>query len=366
VKWRFLNFKLFSGFDWSLFLLPLLLAIFGIVIIFSITYGNASNITLNQIFFTAIGFFVVICLSFFDYRTLKGLYLILYLIGIILLIFVLFLGSRTFGATRWINLYVFQLQPSEVFKIIAVIFLAKVFADWQNDLGWQKILIILAAIAIPLFLILAQPDLGTASVVFIVTVVLLFSTPIKKYYLLIGIAVLLAFSPLAWHFLKPYQKHRIEAFINPATDPQGTGYNVSQSKIAVGSGGLLGTGLGKGSQSQLNFLPVAHTDFIFAGTAESTGFVGSLFLFILLVILMIRVINVARVAKDDFGMYLGIGFGTMFLFQMFVNIGMNLGIMPVTGIPLPFVSYGGSAMLSNMAAIGILQSIYARHRKINF
>ena len=153
MKWRFLNFKLFSGFDWSLFLLPLLLAIFGIVIIFSITYGNTSNITLNQIFFTAIGLFVAICLSFFDYRTLKGLYLILYLIGIILLIFVLFLGSRTFGATRWINLYVFQLQPSEVFKIIAVIFLAKIFNDWQNELSWQKVLIILSAIAVPLFLI---------------------------------------------------------------------------------------------------------------------------------------------------------------------------------------------------------------------
>ncbi len=208
--------------------------------------------------------------------------------------------------------------------------------------------------------------MGTASVVFIITLFLLFSSSIKKVYLAIGLIVLLALSPLAWHFLKPYQKNRIEAFINPSIDPHGAGYNVSQSKIAIGSGGIFGTGLGKGSQSQLNFLPVAHTDFIFAGTAESTGFIGSIFLFTLLLILMIRVVNVAGLAKDDFGMYLGIGFGAMFLFQILVNIGMNMGIMPVTGIPLPFVSYGGSAMLTNMAAIGLLQSVYARHKKINF
>ena len=202
--------------------------------------------------------------------------------------------------------------------------------------------------------------------VFVLSLVLFFSSPLKKIYLIIGLAVLIALSPVAWHFLKPYQKNRIEAFINPTIDPHGAGYNVSQSKIAVGSGGLWGTGLGKGSQSQLNFLPVAHTDFIFAGTAEATGFVGSLILFSLLFFLILRVINVAQTAKDDFGMYLGIGFGVMLLFQILVNIGMNIGIMPVTGIPLPFVSYGGSAMLSNMAAIGILQSIYARHKKINF
>ena len=366
MKWPWPKLKLSFGLDWSLFLIPLLLAVFGIVIIFSITYGNKSNISLDQIFFTIIGFVVAIVLTFFDYRTLKGLYLILYFIGLALLFLVLFIGSRTFGATRWINLYIFQLQPSEIFKLIAVIFLAKLFSDWQNDWSWQKFLIIIGAISAPLLLILYQPDLGTASVVFIVTIILFFYSSIKKIYLIIGLAILLALSPVAWHFLKPYQRNRAEAFINPAADPHGAGYNVSQSKIAIGSGGLLGTGLGKGSQSQLNFLPVAHTDFIFAGTAESTGFTGSLFLFLLLMILMFRVINVANVAKDDFGMYLGVGFGAMFLFQILVNIGMNLGLMPVTGIPLPFVSYGGSSMLANMAAIGILQSVYLRHRKISF
>ncbi len=362
MKWRF--WKLNLGFDWSLFILPVLLAIFGIVVIFSITLNSSSNIAYDQIAYLALGLAAGGAISFYDYRTLKGLYLILYIIGVLLLIFVLFFGSKTFGATRWINLYIFQLQPSEIFKFIAIIFMAKLLSDWQ-ELTWRKILILTVAIGAPTILILFQPDLGTASVILITIIVLLFASPIRKLYLIIALAVLLILSPLGWHFLKPYQKNRVVAFINPTADPQGAGYNVSQSKIAIGSGGLWGRGLGKGSQSQLNFLPVAHTDFIFAGAAEATGFLGSLFLLGLLFFLMTRVVAIAKIASGDFGMYLAIGIGTVFLFQSLVNIGMNMGIMPVTGIPLPFVSYGGSSMLSNFAAIGILQSIYMRH-KITF
>lgn len=359
-----LNFSF--GIDWSLFLVPILLSTFGIIIIFSITYGSASTIAVDQIVFTILGLAAAISLTIVDYRLLKGLYLFIYFISLALLVLVLVLGFSSFGATRWINLYFFQLQPSEVFKLVTIIFLAKLLTDWGRDLTWQRIVIIVVSIGLPLGLILIQPDLGSASVVFIITLLLLAFSPFKKLYLVIALAVMIALTPVAWHFLKPYQKHRIEAFINPKIDPQGTGYNVSQSKIAIGSGGIWGTGLGKGSQSQLNFLPVAHTDFIFAGTAEATGFIGSIFLFLLLAYLVIRVINVAKIAKDDFGMYLALGIGIMFLFQILVNVGMNLGIMPVTGIPLPFVSYGGSAMLLNMACIGILQSIYLRHRKISF
>lgn len=365
MKWRFPKFRLPFGFDWTLFITTFLLCAFGIIIIFSITYGSGSNIAYDQITYTIIGLILAIAISFFDYRALKGLYLVLYFLGIALLILVLFIGSKTFGATRWINLYIFQLQPSEVFKIISIIFLAKLFSEWK-EFDWQKILKIVGAIGLALVLILIQPDLGTTSVVFVITLSLLFFSSLKKIYLVIFLGVMIAFSPLAWHFLKPYQKQRIEAFINPAADPQGAGYNVSQAKIAIGSGGVYGRGLGKGSQSQLNFLPVAHTDFIFAGTAEATGFIGSLFLFTLLITLVLRVIMIARNAKDEFGEFLALGIATMFLFQSFVNIGMNLGIMPVTGIPLPFVSYGGSAMLLNMICVGILQSIYLRHRKISF
>lgn len=356
--------KLSFGFDWTLFLLPILLTVFGIVIIFSITLNTGSHIAFDQIAYLVLGLAAAIGLSFYDYRTLKGLYLILYIIGVLLLILVLFIGSTTFGATRWINLYIFQLQPSEIFKFIAIIFIAKFLSDWAT-LEWRKILMLVFAVIGPMILILWQPDLGTASVILITLLVLLFASPVRKLYLIIALIVLAAFSPLGWHFLKDYQKDRVVAFINPSADPQGAGYNVNQSKIAIGSGGLWGRGLGKGSQSQLNFLPVAHTDFIFAGAAEATGFFGSIFLLGILLFLIIRIITVAKMARDDFGMYLAVGIGTVFLFQSLINIGMNMGIMPVTGIPLPFVSYGGSSLLSNFAAIGILQSIYRKH-KIKF
>ncbi len=362
---KFPRLRLPFGLDFSLYIIPLLLASFGIAIIFSITYGTSSHIAFDQIVYTILGFGAAIGLTFVDYRTLKGLYLILYIIGLVLLILVLFIGTQTFGATRWINLYIFQLQPSEVFKIIILIVLSKFFSDWK-ELDWRKILFIIILVTAPLLLILLQPDLGTATVIFVGLITILLLSPIRKLYLAIALTVIILFSPLGWHFLKPYQKNRITAFINPSSDPRGAGYNVNQAKITVGSGGLWGQGLGRGSQSQLNFLPVAHTDFIFAGTAEATGFVGSTFMIVLLVILIMRVITVTKSAKDSFGMYLASGIGAIFLFQMLINIGMNLGIMPVTGIPLPFVSYGGSSMLVNFAAIGILQSIYLHHKKIAF
>jgi len=196
--------------------------------------------------------------------------------------------------------------------------------------------------------------------------ILLFFSNIKKIILVGIVATLIISLPVGWHFLKPYQKNRIYTFMNPSADPYGSGYNVTQAKITVGSGGLMGQGIGKGTQIQLNFLPIAHSDFIFASTAEAIGFAGSIFLILLLIFLVFRVLNVAKVAKDYFGFYFAIAWGLVLLFQIFINIGMNLGIMPVTGIPLPFVSYGGSAILTNFAAIGILQSIYLRHRKISF
>lgn len=362
MKWKF---KPLLGIDWSLYILPLILASLGVAVIFSITYGTNNSLALDQAIYFVVGAIIAVALTLLDYRALKGLYLILYLIGIGLLILVLFIGTETFGSTRWINLYIFQLQPSEIFKLISLIVLAKFFADWQ-EINLKRIIFAIILILIPILLILRQPDLGTASVIFIGFIAVLFMSPIKKIYLIIALVIALALSPLGWHFLKTYQKQRIESFLNPAADPHGIGYNVSQAKIAVGSGGLWGMGLGNGSQSQLNFLPVAHTDFIFAGTAEATGFAGSTFLIILLILFIFRVINVAKVAKDNFGMYLAGGLGAIFLFQILVNIGMNLGIMPVTGIPLPFVSSGGSSMLTNMAAVGILQSIYLRHKKITF
>lgn len=362
---KFLSFRFLRDIDWSLYIIPIILVFFGVSVIFTITYGTKSTMATDQLIFGVIGLAMAISISLVDYRTLKGLYIILYILGLVLLLTVLVIGTTSFGATRWINLGFTQIQPSELFKLIMVIFLAKIFSELE-EVDLKKFLWIVLLCAIPVLLILFQPDLGTASVIFVTSVVLFIISPFKKIYLIVGLAVMIALTPVAWKFLKPYQKNRIEAFINPTSDPHGAGYNVSQAKIAVGSGGFLGMGLGKGSQSQLNFLPVAHTDFIFAGSAEATGFVGSVFILGLLTILVLRAISIAQVAKDYFGMYLSVGIATIFLFQTLVNAGMNMGILPVTGIPLPFVSYGGSAMITTMVGIGILQSVFMRHRKISF
>jgi len=360
-----LRLKIPQGVDWSLVFIPIFLSIFGIVLIYTITYGNENNIALDQLIFTGVGLTIGLFLTFLDYRIFKSLAWPLYGIGLLLLLIVLFFGSTTFGATRWIDLGFYRLQPSELFKFISLIVIAKYLSD-LTEINFKNLMFLVFIIALPLLLILKQPDLGTASVIFIGLIALLIISPLKKIYLIAALGLAIVLSPLGWHFLKPYQKHRIEVFLNPSSDLQGEGYNVNQAKIAVGSGGLLGRGLGKGSQSQLNFLPVAHTDFIFAGTAEATGFVGSFLLILLLVIMIYRAINVAKEARDSFGTYLAAGIGAVFLFQTLVNVGMNMGIMPVTGIPLPFVSYGGSAMLTNFVFIGILQSIYLRHKKIKF
>jgi len=353
------------GVDWSLFILPTLLSFLGIVFIFSVTYSQKPFLMISQIIYFIIGLAIAILLTFFDYRNLRGLAPILYGILIVLLIAVLFLGSHAFGAARWIDLKIFQLQPSEIGKVIILLFLARIFAE-AKDFNYKKILLIIGAVLVPMILILMQPDFGTAMVFFVTLLILLFFSNIKKIILLAVIAGLILAAPVGWHFLKTYQKERIYTFINPSNDPYGSGYNVAQAKITVGSGGLWGKGIGKGSQIQLNFLPVAHTDFIFASAAEAIGFVGSTALILLLIFLVTRMINVARKSKDLFGYYFALGWGLILLFQIFVNVGMNMGIMPVTGIPLPFVSSGGTSMFTNMAAIGILQSIYLRHRKISF
>lgn len=354
------------GIDWTLFIVPLLLAIFGVVIIFSVTYSTKPLLMISQIIYILVGFAIAIFLTILDYRNFRNFSIVLYAVLLILLVLVLFFGDRTFGASRWIDLKIFQLQPSEIGKLIIVLFLARIFAENHKDFNFRHFLYAFAIVLVPVLLIFRQPDFGTAMVIFFGLIILLFFSSIKKI-ILIGIMISLILSiPVGWHFLKPYQKQRIYTFINPAADPYGSGYNVTQAKITVGSGGLLGQGIGKGTQIQLNFLPVAHSDFIFASTAEAIGFAGSAFLIILLLFLVVRVINVARVSKDLFGFYFAISWGMILLFQIFVNVGMNLGIMPVTGIPLPFVSHGGSAMLTNMAALGILQSIYLRHRKITF
>lgn len=362
-----LKLKIPKTFDWFIFVIPIILAVAGLAVIYSLTYyNNKISIFDSQVIYFAISFLAMMIFTFFDYRHLKGIGWLLYLVGIILLILVLLFGKSTLGATRWIDLKFFNLQPSEFFKLFIIIVLAKYLGERIGRMGFKQIIFAILIGLVPSILILRQPDLGSFAIVaVIIAVMLLFSKLTKKQVLIIALITILAL-PLIWLNLQDYQKERIYTFINPSSDQFGSGYNVMQSTIAIGSGEIFGKGLGHGPQSQLNFLPVAHTDFIFSGLAEASGFVGSSFLIILFIILIFRMVNIAYISKDNFGMFLAIGTSTMILSQTFVNIGMNMGIMPVTGIPLPFVSAGGSSLFVSMASMGILQSIYLRHKKITF
>lgn len=354
-------------FDWSIVVVPLLLLLLGIVVIYTVTFPTVQfALARSQIIYAIIGLLVAAALTVVDYRTWRSLAPIAYLAGVVLLIFVIFLGSRQFGASRWIDLGFFHLQPSEIFKLILIIVLARLLSGWSGTITFGRLITLLIIAAVPTVLVFVQPDLGTASVLLAITLGLLVVARLPwRWWLAMGLigAILL---PVGYLHLQDYQKSRLLTFMNPESDPSGQGYNIRQAAIAIGSGGLTGQGLGQGSQSQLNFLPVAHTDFIFSGLAEATGLLGSTILLVLYVILFARSFKVAELAKDEFGMYLAAGIGIMLGFQVLVNVGMNIGLLPVTGIPLPFVSFGGTSLLVSMASVGILQSIYARHKKISF
>lgn len=356
------------GYDWVMITAVFILVASGIAVIYSTTYGSADtrDLALYQGIFALMGLAAAVGLSLIDYRVFKNYFFILYIVGIIFLVSVLVLGKTVFGATRWIDIGFFRFQPSEIFKLILIVFLAKTLSDNMNELNLKKIITIIVLVLIPVGLVLIQPDLGTALVYLAILIGMLVAAGIRKIYLFgLGLAALVA-SPIAWLLLKGYQKQRILTFLNPAGDPFGAGYNVLQSIIAAGSGQWFGYGLGHGSQSQLNFLPIKHADFIFAVFAEELGFVGVLILLLVFVLLIIRIIRVAKIASDNFGMLIAVGIGIMLIFQILVNAGMNIGIMPVTGIPLPFVSYGGTSLVTNLAAIGLLFSIVLRRRRLSF
>ncbi len=358
--------------DWFILAIPIILCVTGIVTIYTITYSqHHTSLAINQMVYALLGLTAMLVLMFTDYRFLASSSIIVYLAGIALLLpllptfahklpFVL----KIFGAYRWINLGVFQLQPAEIFKLIVGIFGANYLAGRVGGLTGRSYLFYLFLIAVPVAMILLQPDLGTAAIVLIISLSLLVAAKPSRSMIISTLLLLVLVVPIGWTHLKPYQKQRLETFANPSADPQGQGYNVRQSVIAVGSGGLTGRGFGQGSQTILNFLPVPHADFIFAGFAEATGFVGSAILIILYVILLLRITAVARESTDVFGQLLAVAIAVKFFFQILIHIGMNVGLFPVTGIPLPFMSYGGTAIIIDFAAIGIIESIAIRHKRV--
>lgn len=356
---------------WMIFSTLALLSI-GILMIGSATHINTPSddrywFVQRQGLFALINIALILVMLKFDYRMLGPLGNALYAINLLMLIAVMFVGHSALGAQRWIQLGPFHVQPSEFAKLIMIISLAHLLDSRTEKLKsvWD-LLPVCAFVIVPFLLVLKQPDLGTSLVFLAILLGMVFAAGIDGKLLLKIMGAGLAVLPVFWFFLKDYQKARLTVFLDPNVDPLGAGYHIIQSKIAIGSGQLFGKGLFNGTQSQLNFLPENHTDFIFAVVGEELGFVGAVIILVLYFILLYRGVKTARNARDNFGMLLAAGITSMLAFHVLVNVGMTIGIMPVTGIPAPLLSYGVSSLTTNLVSIGILLNIQSRREKLMF
>lgn len=356
--------------DFQLLIAAIAILIFGIVIISSATHVNTPGderfwYVRRQGLFALVNVLVAVLFMNFDYRGLQQYGNKLYVINLIMLVAVMLFGHAALGAQRWIQLGPISIQPSEFSKLIMIICMASVLEERIGKLNTVQDLIPIAAyIGLPFILVLKQPDLGTSLVFMAIFFGMVIACGIR-WKILAGIIVAgIASMPLIWQFMKDYQKMRIMVFLDPNVDPLGSGYHIIQSKIAIGSGMLFGKGLFEGTQSQLNFLPENHTDFIFAVVGEELGFVGATVLLLLYFVVLWRGIKIAGDAGDVFGRLLAVGITSMLAFHVLVNVGMTTGIMPVTGIPLPLMSYGISSLTTNILAIAILMNINMRKQKL--
>lgn len=354
-----------------LFSAVLLLVVVGLITIYSISYSGGEADFVNfkkQLVFSVAGFAAMFFAASVDYRMLKNYSGALYIGTVFLLFAVLVLGNNTRGTTGWFDLGYFSLQPAEFAKLVMIIVLGKCLSEMGNySRIIKKILVSGLYTAVPVGLILLQPDLGSSLVILFIWFGLLSVFGLKKKQIMLFVLLGTVVSVASWFLvLDDYQKDRINTFVNPQSDPLGSGYNVIQSMVAVGSGNLWGKGLGHGSQSQLNFLPEKHTDFIFAVIAEEMGFIGGAMILALFAIIFYRLFVIAEEAQDNFGKLMVLGTVFLLIFHMLINIGMNMGLMPVTGIPLPFVSYGGSSLISFLVAMGVAQSVYINGRRYRF
>ncbi len=356
MRIRFRN--IFKEFDWWLFLSAVSICGFGITLIYSLSWPE-DNLFIKQIVFLSLGILIVFFVQIFDRNFWRNASVWLFFGTFILLLILLIFGEQTRGTGRWLYIGSFGFQVSELAKISAILFLATILEKLNFDIANFKHLILVAFIIIvPSVLIFFQPDFSSAFVLIVIGGVMVLFTGLEKTKLLSVIGIILIVSFVAWFgVLRDYQKQRIFSFLNPGLDPLGAGYNVQQSIVAIGSGGFWGRGLGLGTQSQLNFLPEKETDFIFASIAEELGFVGAFLLLLIYLIFFWRIYLSIKNGRELFSNFLILGIFTMFLVQSVINIGMNMGLLPVTGIPLPFVSYGGSSLVASFFAVGLIQSV---------
>ncbi len=357
--------------DWHFAAVIFALNLVGLINLYSATHGatiqGMNRLFLSQIFWLSVGWGMYFVTTLVNYQMFLRLSYIIYTLNLLALIAVMFFGKISLGAQRWLDFGFFSYQPSETMKVALVLALAKYLSQksFPNGMSLKEMLMPLAIIGIPFLITAEQPDLGTAMMLVIIGGSMLLFVRIERKILLTATIAIAFALPAAWMFgLKEYQKNRVKTFIDPAQDPQGKGYNSIQSKIAVGSGKVFGKGFRQGTQSQLEFLPERHTDFIFSVLSEEHGFFGSIGTVSLFIYLFYLGIRIASQAKDKAGALMTVGILSILFWHMFINIGMVIGILPIVGIPLPLISYGGSSMLTTMAGLGFVSS--ASYRKYLF
>ncbi|MBN2297283.1 MAG: rod shape-determining protein RodA [Deltaproteobacteria bacterium] len=351
--------KITDNIDWGLICTTFAIIFIGLACLYSSAGVTNPPIFYKQIIWIIIGTLVMAVVFIIDYRVLMYSAWPLYLFVIITLLLVLMFGREISGARRWISLGPMGIQPSELAKITVIIWMGYWGENKKHIQGYgiRELIVPAFFILIPIVFILAEPDLGTAGIVAFIALVMFLLLGIKRSTLIVLSMLFISVMPFAWMSLKEYQRLRILSFFDPSRDPLGSGYHAMQSKIAVGSGGFAGKGFLEGTQTQLRFLPEHHTDFIFSVVAEEWGFMGSTFLIVLYLILITKIISMGTKAKDRFGSMLCFGIAGYFTLHIFINIAMAIGIFPVVGVPLPFISYGGSFMLMNLICIGIILNI---------
>jgi len=353
----------FKKFDWFLISSALFLSFTGLLEIYNICLNQGSFLNFEkQLIFIVLGLFFIFLLSFFDYRILKTnsyLVLSLYILILIFLIGLFFFGSEINGVKGWYNFGFFSFDPVPFLCIILIIVLSKYFSRYHVEIyKFKHIFFSGIFVLVPSIIIFFQPDLGSVIMLIFIWIGIVIFSKVKISHFLILMLTFCLLSLFLWGFaLEDYQKQRITTFLNPGVDQTGSSWNTNQSKIAIGSGGLLGKGIGKGSQTQYGFLPEAQTDFIFSAVAEETGFLGISILFFVFLFFIFRIIKIALVSKNNFARLFASGFAFLLFSQAFINIGMSLGVLPIIGIPLPFVSYGGSQLIAFYLGLGILQNI---------
>ena len=359
-------FQKIKNLDYILIISVILLSIISLFVMYSTDGGEILFHTKNHFIKLVVFFPLMIIVAFFNIKFWHNFSYIIYLLIILLLIWVSFFGIKSSGSQRWMDVYLFVLQPSELMKVAIILCLAKYYhrLKIENVNSFTSIIVVLSIILIPFIFVISQPDLGTSILIVLSGLIILWLGGVKIKYFIYSFFTFLISLPFIISFLKPYQKLRILTFLDPDRDPLGAGYQIIQSKIAIGSGGIDGKGFLKGTQSYLDFLPEKHTDFIFTLFSEEFGFIGSVGLLILYSIIIFRIIRIGSISRSNFARLFCFGYAFAIFIYIVVNLSMVLGLLPIVGSPLPIMSYGGSSMLATMIGFGIVLSAKINHKQI--